>query len=207
MLDRFRDLDMIEQIVQLEAIRAEGTVDAIPSLFALYAERACDTAVDEMLYHTLFDLLALDPAATRAGLRHDSPRVRRLCIRRLAKEPVAGGRDALLLRLREEERPDLLAEIIRALEVYADGSLVDDLLPFIEHPDVSVAGLAIQLLAQIGDGRVCIRLCNRVARRLAVARREEVTRELLRASERSCPWVVDPVIAGALYREIVGRRR
>ncbi len=167
MFDRFCDLDMIDQIVHLEAVRAEGDVSAIPPLFALYAERACDTAVDEMLYHTLFDLLALDPAAARAGLTHESPRVRRLCIRRLAKEPLAGGRDALLHRLRQEDDAELLAEVIRALETYADASLVDELLPFVEHPDASVAGLAIQLLARIGDGRVCVRLCNRVARRLA----------------------------------------
>ncbi len=167
MLDQFCDLDMIDQIVLLESIRDQGDVSAIPSLIALYAERVCDTAVDEMLYHTLFALLALDPAAARAGLAHESPRVRRLCIRCLGKEPVAGGRQALLHRLRQEADAELLAEIIRALEIYGDAAMVDDLLPFVAHPDASVAGLAIQLLARIGDGRVCVRLCNRVARRLA----------------------------------------
>ncbi len=166
MLDRFQELDMIEQIILLETIRAEGDVTAIPPLLDLYAERVCDTAVDEMLYHTLFDLLGSDPAAVRAGLAHRSPRVRRLCIRRLAKEPMAGGREALLAQLAVEKETELVAEIIRALESYADASLVDDLLPFIEHPDTSVAGLAIQLLAQSGNDRVCVRLCNRVARRL-----------------------------------------
>ncbi len=193
---------MIEQITLLETIRTRGKTELIPDLFDLYAARCCDAAVDEMLYHTLYALLERDGEHIAAGLRHPAARIRRLCVRSLRHGPVATARQLLLDLLARETDSEVIADIIGALETYADAGMVDALLPYINHDDSSVAGLAVQVLSQVGSDRVCIRLCNLVSRALQnLAAGEECDLRLALAIQALANFREEEVV-GLLVRHI-----
>ena len=69
LLKDFAQKDMIEQIICLDEIKESRLVEAIPGLWNLYANPLGDQAVDEMVYHTIFDLLAGREQVTIADVR------------------------------------------------------------------------------------------------------------------------------------------
>ncbi|MDA8163596.1 MAG: HEAT repeat domain-containing protein [Desulfobacteraceae bacterium] len=152
-LKDFAGKDMIEQIMLLEEIKESGRREAVPALVALYAEPLADQAVDEMVYHTLFDLLAADEEQTIAALGHQSPRVRLLAVRRAGESGFRGALPVLLEILPAAES-EVLAETIRALARFRDPAVVDALLPFLRHPDYAVCAWAMRALAGFPEPRV-----------------------------------------------------
>jgi len=154
LLKDFARKDMIEQIVCLDEIKESRMVDAIPGLWDLYANPLGDQAVDEMVYHTLFDLLAGREQEIIAGLAHEAETVRLLCVRRAADGGSAALQDALVKLLGSVPANELIAEIIRALANYKDEGLTDILLPYLSHEDYSVIAWAMRALVGIHDLRV-----------------------------------------------------
>ncbi|MEJ2032383.1 MAG: hypothetical protein P8Y63_04975 [Deltaproteobacteria bacterium] len=74
-MERLKDFvqkDMIGQITLLEKVKEGGREETLPALLALYAEPLPNQAVDEMVYHTLFEMLATAEKQTVAALRHSS---------------------------------------------------------------------------------------------------------------------------------------
>lgn len=154
LLKDFAQKDMIEQIVCLDQIKESKSVDAIPALRDLYANPLGDQAVDEMIYHTLFDLLAGREPEIIAGLGHESEAVRLMCIRRAADGGSATLKEALVTLLAASAGNELVSEIIRALGSYQDGDLVEILLPYLKDEDYSVVAWAMRALAGLNDLRV-----------------------------------------------------
>ena len=154
LLKDFAQKDMIEQIVCLDEIKETKLVDAIPGLWDLYANPLGDQAVDEMIYHTLFDLLAGREQEIISGLEHKSEAVRLMCIRRAADGGSTALKDALVKLLGSAPGNELVAEIIRALGSYKDGDLTEILLPYLKHEDYSVVAWAMRGLAGIHDLKV-----------------------------------------------------
>jgi hypothetical protein len=144
LLKDFAQKDMIEQIVCLDEIKESKVVDAIPGLWNLYANPLGDQAVDEMIYHTLFELLAGREQEIVAGLEHDSAAVRLMCIRRAADGGSSVLKDALVKLLGSAPANELVAEVIRALGSYKDAGLTDILLPYLKHEDYSVVAWAMR---------------------------------------------------------------
>ncbi len=151
LLKDFAQKDMIEQIVCLDEIKESRSVEAIPSLLNLYANPLGDQAVDEMVYHTLFDLLAGREQEIIAGLAHESEAVRLICIRRAADGGSAALKDALVKLLAAASGNELVSEIIRALGSYKDTGLTGILLPYLKHEDYSVVAWAMRGLTGIHD--------------------------------------------------------
>ncbi|MFA7383404.1 MAG: HEAT repeat domain-containing protein [Desulfurivibrionaceae bacterium] len=145
---------MIEQIVCLDEIKEAGMVDAIPDLWDLYTNPLADQAVNEMVYHTLFDLLAGREQEIIAGLTHAEEGVRILCVRRAADGGSSTLQDALVKLLGSVTANELIAEIIRALASYKDAGLTEILLPYLSHEDYSVLAWAMHSLVEIHDLRV-----------------------------------------------------
>lgn len=155
LLKDFAQKDMIEQIICLDEIKESRLVEAIPGLWNLYANPLGDQAVDEMVYHTIFDLLAGREQEIIAGLEHQAAAVRLLCIRRAADGGSAALQAALVKLLGSATDNELVSEIIRALCNFKDAGLVDILLPYLKHDDYSVVAWAMRSLAATHDPKVC----------------------------------------------------
>ena len=153
LLKDFAQKDMIEQIVCLDEIKESRLVEAIPVLWNLYANPLGDQAVDEMVYHTLFDLLAGREQEIITGLGHASEAVRLMCVRRAADGGSPVLKDALVKLLASCSGNELVSEVIRALGSYKDAGLTDILLPYLKHEDYAVVAWAMRGLAGIHDLR------------------------------------------------------
>lgn len=151
MLQGFADKDMIEQITLLDELVESGQAEAVPALLELYATPMADQAVDEMVYHTLYALLAGRPAAVAEGLRSAAGRVRLLAVRRAAADGDAQVLPALVELLTSCRDQELLAEIIRALGSFQEPSLTGRLLPFLTHDDAVVAAWTMNSLVQLNS--------------------------------------------------------
>jgi len=149
-LKDFAAKDMIEQISLLDELRQAGNREAVPALMELYANPLGDQAVDEMVYHTLFDLLAGEYELIKQGMAHPSNSVRLLCVRRAAEEVAPELKPALVDLLAETHSIELAGEIIRALSGYRDSTLADTLAPFLNHEDYTVVAWAIRALTSMG---------------------------------------------------------
>ncbi|HIJ91313.1 MAG: response regulator [Desulfobulbaceae bacterium] len=154
LLKDFAQKDMIEQIICLDEIKESRLVEAIPALWDLYANPLGDQAVDEMVYHALFDLLAGREQEIIAGLGHASEAVRLMCIRRAADGGSSALKDALVKLLGSVNDNELISEIIRALNNYKDADLTEILLPYLKHEDYSVVAWAMRGLAGTHDLKV-----------------------------------------------------
>ncbi|MFA6498151.1 MAG: hypothetical protein WCV64_02315, partial [Desulfurivibrionaceae bacterium] len=154
LLKDFAQKDMIEQIICLDEIKESRLVEAIPALLNLYANPLGDQAVDEMVYHTLFDLLTGREQEIIAGLGHESEAVRLLCIRRAADGGSVELKDALVKLLGSASANEQISEIIRALISYKDAGLTEILLPYLKHEDYSVVAWAMRGLAGMHDLKV-----------------------------------------------------
>ncbi|HEX9714767.1 MAG TPA: HEAT repeat domain-containing protein [Desulfurivibrionaceae bacterium] len=154
LLKDFAQKDMIEQIICLDEIKESRLVEAIPALWNLYANPLGDQAVDEMVYHTLFDLLAGREQEIIAGLGHESEAVRLMCIRRAADGGSPALKAALVKLLATASGNELVSEVIRALGSYKDADLTEILLPYLKHDDYSVVAWAMRGLAGIHDLKV-----------------------------------------------------
>ncbi len=153
-LKDFTQKDMIEQITILDEIKESRQVEALPQLFELYGNPLGDQAVNEMVYHTLFDLLAGQEKYIVEGLKNDSREVRLLCIRRAGEEAAEELKPALLDLLKTTEEPELLSEVIRALDKYRDPGLIETLLPYLQHEDYPVVAWTMHVLVDAADNKV-----------------------------------------------------
>ena len=153
-LKDFREKDMIEQITLLDQIRESADVATIPLLFDLYASPVGDQAVDEMVYHTLFDLLAGQHERIKEGLGHSASAVQLLCVRRASEEAAETLKAPLVELLGATHSIELAGEILRALAQYKDATLLDSLLPFLNHEDYTVVAWALRALTSMDEPRV-----------------------------------------------------
>jgi hypothetical protein len=149
MLRDFSAKDMIEQIVLLDEIKESGRTDLLPELMALYATPQHDQAVDEIIYHTLFALLAQDHEAVKAGLRHPAERVRLVAVRRAGEDLVPGALTILVEQLQTPMAPETLASTIKAVSQYGVPALTELIVPFIDHDDEAVAASAMHGLVAL----------------------------------------------------------
>ncbi len=148
-LHNFEEKDMLEQIAILDDIKESGAKGAIPALFEIYAEKKCDQATHEMVYHTLFAIMDNDVDAIRAGLRHQSYRIQLLSIRRSRKSKLRAVIPDLQEALRTCTGPEVLGEIIMTLGSFEDPALTDTLCPFLFSTDPTVLVLAMEALMGI----------------------------------------------------------
>lgn len=146
MLRGFNDKDMIEQIVLLDEIKQAGRIDLLPDLMDLYASPHADQAVEEVIYHTLFTILAKAPDAVIAGLRHASERVRLVAVHRAGDDQLRAALPILVEQLQMTTNPESLAAIIKALGQFHDPALTGLITPFVTHTDDTVAAFARQAL-------------------------------------------------------------
>jgi len=151
MLRKFNEKDMIEQIVMLDAIKEAGRVDLLPDLMDLYATPHADQAVEEVIYHTLFTLLAKAPDTVIAGLRHASERVRLVALHRAGDDRIQAARPILVEQLQTTMSPEFLAAIIKALGQFHDPALTGLITPFVNHADDTVAAFARQALDSLSN--------------------------------------------------------
>lgn len=149
MLRGFSDKDMIEQIVLLDEIKDSGRVDALPGLMELYATPHHDTAVDEMVYHTLFALLALAHESVILALGHPAERVRLVAVRRAGEDRVPGALTILVEQLSAPMASETLAATIKAVSQYGVPALTELIVPFIDHDDDTVAASAMHALVAL----------------------------------------------------------
>ncbi|MEW6220885.1 MAG: response regulator [Thermodesulfobacteriota bacterium] len=146
-LKDFRSKDTVEQVVVLDEIGAGGSADALPELFALFAEPLGDEVVDAMVYHTLTSVLAGKEEAILAGLAHPAAAVRRLCVEEAGKAGLAAAVPILLRLLPGLSEPAEVAAVLQALLRLPPGdpaAMLAAFQPFLQHPDATVATLAVQ---------------------------------------------------------------
>jgi len=152
MLEGFNDKDMILQIVTLDEIKGAGRIDLLPELMNLYATPHADQAVEEVIYHTLFTLLAKAPDAVISGLRHSSERVRQVATRRAGDDRIPAALPILIEQLQITANPESLSAIINALSQFSDPTLAEKITPFVSHADDTVAAFARQALESLSHG-------------------------------------------------------
>lgn len=162
-LHDFAQKDMIEQITILEEIKEVSSAEVVGRLLDLHANPLGDQPIDEMIYHTLFDLLAGRENEIMAGLRHNSMAVRLLCVRRAGDETTDTVKSALINLLKDENDFEVIGETIRALGKFDDSGLLDILQPYLQHDDYTVVTWTMRTLTGSGDLRVRDTLINMVA--------------------------------------------
>ncbi|MFZ5774575.1 MAG: HEAT repeat domain-containing protein [Thermodesulfobacteriota bacterium] len=150
----FRNKDMIEQIMELDQVRESRDPAAIPALFDLYANPLGDQAVDEMVYHALFELLAGQHEAIRDGLSHPSAAVRVMCIRRATEEKAEMLKEPLAELLGATKSASLQGEILRALSQYHDPALAQAFISCLNNDDYTVVAWALRGLSAINTPEV-----------------------------------------------------
>lgn len=153
-LKDFRNKDMIEQIMELDQVRESRDAAAIPALFDLYANPVGDQAVDEMVYHALFELLAGQHDRIKEGLTHPAPAVRLMCVRRATEEKAEPLKTPLVELLTTTQEVGLLGEIVRALAQYQDPGLVASFVSCLKNDDYTVVAWALRGLAGINTPEV-----------------------------------------------------
>ncbi len=153
-LKDFDKLDMIEQMTILDEIKETKDKSTIPDLLEIYALKKCDQATHEMLYHTLFDLMAGDAEAMTVGLRHPARRVKILAVRRAKKPPVTVILPLLLELLQRDQEPQILEETLRTLAVYDNENLLEKLIPFLFHENEIIIAAAMNALISTGNEEV-----------------------------------------------------
>ncbi|MBU0964942.1 MAG: response regulator [Proteobacteria bacterium] len=164
LLQNFSDKDMIEQITILDDIQSNAQHEAIPALFDIYAVPLSDVAVDEMVYHALITLLKGQDAAILSGLGHGSPRVRILCVKAAGENNIHAALPLLAEILQTgNQETELLTEAVRALSKIDDPGILDILLPYINHQDATIAGLAMDKAAASGEERGRDALCSYIS--------------------------------------------
>ena len=153
-LENFVAKDMMEQMVILEEIKEKDQKDAIPELFELLAEKKCDQATHEMIYHTLFDLMKGDEQAIISGIRHPSFRIQLLSIRRCRRSGLSAVIPALSDLLQASSDTEVIGEIIMTLGSYKEPGLIDTLKPYLLHEDASIQSWTMEALAGIETEKV-----------------------------------------------------
>jgi CheY-like chemotaxis protein len=149
----FAENSMLEQIRILEQIAMDNDVRAIDPLLALYGSHECDQAVEEVIYHTLQQLMKGSEKAVISGLNHTSIEIQLLAMRCGCECHSGQFQSYLIEKLQDVTDPVLLAEIIRSMAGFADPELITLLLPYMHHDDAAVAGSCIDLLASLGGKR------------------------------------------------------
>lgn len=177
-LDDFVNKDMIEQITLLDEIKENRQIDALDGLLELCANPLGDQAVDEMIYHCLFDLLAGQDEALVAGLNHESPAVQLICVRRAVDGGSTELKTALLSLLETSSDGEIIGEVVRALVGFKDPELVDILLPFLSYEDCGVVAWTMQGLTQMQLPKVRDALMELVRQSAAVTDIEALGCEL-----------------------------
>jgi CheY-like chemotaxis protein len=170
-LKDFSSKDMIEQITLLDEIKERHQLEAIGPLFELHAHPLGDQAVDEMIYHCLFELLAGQEGQIITGLGNPAPAVQLLCVRRITDGDSDALKTALLQLLNATTSNEVIAETIRALVSFKDPALVDSLLPYLNHDDCTVVGGAMHGLTETKSPKVRAVLMD------IVRRSEEIKKE------------------------------
>ncbi|MFZ5764972.1 MAG: HEAT repeat domain-containing protein [Thermodesulfobacteriota bacterium] len=153
-LDNFTAKDMIEQMALLDDIAEKQRKEVVPELMRLLAEKKCEQATHEMIYHTLFSLMEDDAALIKAGIRHPSYRVQLLSIRRCRKSRLTSARDDLIEILRASSDNEVIGEIIMTLGSFHDPALIDTLCPYLFHPDPTVLSCTMTALTGIENEEI-----------------------------------------------------
>lgn len=153
-LQDFTSKDMIEQITILDELSSSGRGEDVEGLMEIYAQPLADLAVDEMVYHTLSTLLAKRRDYILEGFEHPAKRVRLLCIKQSGESGLAAARDRLagLLQTAGDDL-EVVTECVRSLAKLQGPEIVDILLPYLNHDDPTVAGLALETVAGQGGSR------------------------------------------------------
>ncbi|MBU1641348.1 MAG: HEAT repeat domain-containing protein [Proteobacteria bacterium] len=141
-LEKFREMDMVEQIGVLEDIKGLDQVELLPELIKIYSAEECDDAVDEMLYFTIFELLDHRAEEILAGIDNGNRRIRQLCIRKAADVTPKEVKKRLVKELDEGEDQEMVSEIIRALSYYKDPGLAPVFKRYLDHEDPTVVSWA-----------------------------------------------------------------
>lgn len=152
-LKDFVEKDMLEQIKILEQIVMDNDVGAVTPLLELYGSHECDQAVEEVVYHTLQQLMQGHDGAVMQGLKHPATDIQLLAMRCGCESGSVHFQTYLVEKLQNTTDPVLLAEIIRSMSTFADPELITVLLPYMHHVDTGVAGSCIDLLASLGGDR------------------------------------------------------
>ena len=153
MLQGFAEKDMIEQITILDDIKESGQTEALPELLELYASPMADQAVDEMVYHTLFEVMSGQSQEIIAGLKHPSARVQTICIRRAGEDGDTSVQPAVVEFLKGCTDPEMTSEVLRTLGGFRDPELTKVISPYIENEDDSVAAWAMHSLVDLGTAQ------------------------------------------------------
>lgn len=153
-LKDFTHKDMIEQITILDSIKESHELAAIDPLLDLIATPLGDQAVDEMIYHCLFDLLVGQDDKIISGLEHASEDVQLLCVRSAKDGRSDGVKEALLQLLATTANSNITGEAVQTLVSFKDPNMVDSLLPYLTYEDCTVVAWAMQGLAEMKHPKV-----------------------------------------------------
>ena len=114
-LQNFKQLDFIEQIQALEEIQNRNQADALPELFDLFIHPLKDNTIDYMIERTLRDLLSKNEAEMVAGLSHEAPAIRKLCVRECGQSNFSAVAPRLITLMAEPDNKELIHDLLYAM--------------------------------------------------------------------------------------------
>ncbi len=150
-LEGFSEKDTIEQIILLDEIKEQDDKTVLSELFDIYATPLGDQAVDEMVYHTLFNILRGQTQEIINGFSHSDHSVQLICIRSAVDNAPPELQKELLDLLGRSNNTEIMAEILRALANFEDKNLVEQLTPYILHEDCAIMAGALQAVIVYND--------------------------------------------------------
>jgi CheY-like chemotaxis protein/HEAT repeat protein len=141
----FNTKDMIEQIMILTEVNDNKMTEAIPYLMDLYVTPVADNVVDEMIYHTLFDILPGQTEMIISGIKHNSERVCSLAVRRAGESVDEAALPSLIDLLNQNPSAEICSQILCALDNFDNPQIGTYLLPLFHDSDYSVVAWAMRI--------------------------------------------------------------
>jgi CheY-like chemotaxis protein len=150
-LANFRQCNFGEQMNTLIRIGQEKDFSAFDGLFELFLSPLGDRAVDEMVQHTLRDLLRDNEPETIKRLSMDNPRVKQLCLLVVGMQKFESAVPLLPKMAKREKDPKLLSEFLNTMSTLKKPGFLPTFKQYLDHPDELVSAISIKMMGEYKD--------------------------------------------------------
>lgn len=147
----FRGKSFVDQIQILIDIGAGNEQEYLKEITDLFLTPTGDRPVDEMIQHTLRELLEQNEAETIKGLTSPNERIKRLCLQATAIKNFVNASSALLHMAYSEQDSRVLYEILRTMSMLQQPEFVHVFRRTAQHPDSLINCLSIKMLGRYKD--------------------------------------------------------
>jgi HEAT repeat protein len=151
LLENFRERDFADQMNILICAGKAKDKECLPKLFLLYDTLTGDKAVDAMVEHTLRDILPAHEQETIERITSGTAKEKKLCLQVAAQKQFPSAAPALFDLVKDESDIGVLAEAFITMSVIRAPGFLRIFRKFLSHPDDTISGISIEMIASYKD--------------------------------------------------------